>query len=190
MESFLEVLKLAANCLYDFPEDGGGFFLFGQTADDVLTGDNANEAVQIIHYGDKVVADDRVQQLADGGGDTDGGIFPENIPDVEALKLLHGAGITLIGKQPPEKVSFTDGAYVLALAVDDGYSAAAVVPEFFQPLAHGVVVVQIGDAMLRCQKVSNVHSDASFLMAGGPGRLGLVGIGCISIIYRKGLDNW
>ena len=45
--------------------------------------------------------------------------------------------------------------------------AAAVVPELLQPLAHGAVVVQVGDAMLWRQKVSNVHGDASFLMGRG-----------------------
>lgn len=151
---------------YDFSESRRGLLLFGQTADDVLTGDDANEAVQIVHHGNEVVPDDGVQQLVHRGGDADGGILPEDIPDVKPLQLLHGAGAgsSLVGQEPPEKISLADGAHVLALAVDDGDGAAAMVPELLQTLPDGVVVEQVGDAVLRRQKISDIHNEASFLM--------------------------
>jgi hypothetical protein len=78
---------------------------------------------------------------------------------VKPLQLLHGAGTrgTLVREKPPEEVSLADGAHILALAVNDGDGAAAVMPELFQALADGVVIVQISDAMFWCQKVSNIH---------------------------------
>ena len=160
--------------LHDFSEGGRGPLLLGETPDNVLPGDDADEAVQIVHHRDKILADDGVQQLVHGGGDADGGVLPENIPDVEPFQLLHGAGTggAFVGQKPPEEVPLADGAYVPPLAVDDGDGAAAVMPELFQALAYGVVVVQVGDAMLRRQKVSDIHNDASFLMgrrAGPPG---------------------
>lgn len=155
--------------LNDFPKGRGGPFLLGETADDVLPGDDADEAVQVVHHGDEVVPDDGFQQLIQGGGDADGGVLPEDVPDVEPFQLLGGAGTgeALVGEEPPEEVPLADGAHILALAVDDRDGAAAVVPELLQALAHGAVVVQVGDAMLWRQKVSNVHGDASFLMGRG-----------------------
>lgn len=160
--------------LHDFSEGGLGLLLLGETPDDVLPGDDADEAVEIVHHRDKILADDGVQQLVHGGGDADGGVFPEDVPDVEPFQLLHGAGTrgAFVRQKPPEEIPLADGAYILALAVDDGDGAAAVMPELFQALAYGVVVVQVGDAMLRRQKVSDIHNDASFLMgrrAGPPG---------------------
>lgn len=160
--------------LHDFSEGGSGLLLLGEAADDVLAGDDADETVQIVHHRDKILADDGVQQLIHGGGDADGGIFPENVPDVKPFQLLHGAGAgsAFVGQKPPEKIPLADGAHILSLAVDDGDGAAAVMPELFQALADGVVVEEVGDAMLWRQKVSDIHSDASFLMgrrAGPPG---------------------
>lgn len=163
-------------CLYNFPERRYGLFFLGKAADDVLPGDDADKAVQVIHYGDEIVADNGVQQFIQRGGYADGGIFPKNVTDMEPFQFLGGAGArgAFVGQEPPEKISFTDGTHILSSAVDDGDGATAMVPEFFQALAHGIVVVQIGDAVLRRQKVSNIHNDASFLM-GGSSRLGLGG---------------
>lgn len=180
------------DCLYDFPESRRDSLFLCQTADDVLTGDDADEAVQIVHYGNEVVPDDGIQQLINGSGDADGGIFPEDIPDVEPLQLFHGAGTggSLVRQKPPEEISLADGAYVLAFAVDNGDGAAAMVPELFQTLADGVVVIQVGDALLRRQEISNIHSDASFLLGRRESRLDHSGVGCISIIYRERLGKW
>ena len=164
----------AAMRLYNFSQGRRGSLLLSKTPDNVLPGDNADETVQIVHHRDKVVPDDGVQQLVHRGGNADGRIFPENVPDMEPFQLLQGAGagVALAGQEPPEEVPLADGAHILPLAVDDGDGAAAMVAEFLQSLAHGVVVEQISDAVFWRQKISDIHSDASFLMsrqAGPPG---------------------
>ena len=61
--------------------------------------------------------------------------------------------------------------------------------EFFQALAHRVIVIEESDAVFGSQKISNVHGNASFLM-GGASRLGRSGVAFVPIIYRKGLGKW
>lgn len=177
--------------LYNFPKGRRGFFFLREAADNILPGDNADKAVQIVYHRNEIVADDVVQQLIQGGGNTDRGVFPQNIPDMEPFQFLNGTGTrgALVRQEPPEKISLADSAYVLAFAVDDGNSTAAMMAEFFQALAHRVIVIEESDAVLGSQKISNVHGNASFLM-GGASRLGRSGVAFISIIYRKGLGKW
>ena len=136
-----------------------------QTTNDVLPGDDADKAVQIVDHRDEIVAGDVLQKLVERGRNPHGGILPKDIPDVEPLQLLHGAGTgrTLVGKEPPEEVSLADGAHILSLAVDDGDGAAAMVPELLQPLAHRVVVVKESDFVLGNKQIGNVHGSTSFL---------------------------
>ena len=60
-------------------------------------------------------------------------------------------------------------------------------PHFFQSLAEGEVIVQIGDTVLGDQKISYVHCDASFLGAGGPPVFDRIRF--IVIVYRKCLGK-
>lgn len=179
--------RLHATCLYDFSEGRRGFFLLCQIPDDGAAGDNADETVEIVHHGNKVVADDVVQQFVQGSGNADRGVFLKNVPDVEPLQVLDGAGAggALVGNEPPEEVSLADGSHVLALPVDDGNGAEAVVPEFFQALTHRVVVVKEGDAVFGDQEIRNIHDHASFLK-GGAARLGRGGLNvCIYNIQEE-----
>ena len=79
-------------------------------------------------------------------------------------RLFHG-GIVGV-QQSPEEISLADSAHIPAVPGDDGDGGIAVVPHLFQSLTEGAVIVQIGDAVLREQKISYVHFAASFLRAG------------------------
>jgi len=129
------------------------------------------------------MADDGVQQLVQGGGDADGWVFPENVPDAEPLQLFDGAWArgVLVGEEPPEKIPLADGAYVPAFAVDDRHGTAAMVPELFQALAHRAVVVEESHTVLRRQEISNIHNNASFLAGGSAWNV----VDALIIIYRK-----
>lgn len=176
--------------LYDLPQVRRDALLRREASDDVLSGYDADEAVQIVHYRNEVLADDAVQQLLQRGGDADRGIFPEDIPDVKPFQVLHGARgeRTLVREDPPEEVPLADGAHIPAFAVDDGDRAAAMVPELFQPLTQRVVVVQERDPVFGSQKISNIHSCASFLLGGTVRPVKWVD--AIFIIYRKALTEW
>jgi len=178
---------MGGKTLYDLSECGKCRLFARQMTDDILAGDDPDEAVQVIHHGDEVLTDDAVQELVQGGGDADGGVFPEDIPDVEPLQFLDGEiGCAFVGKEPPEEISLADSAHILSPAVDDGDGAAPVVPELLQPLAQGVVVVEVGDTVFGGQQISNIHSRASFLLRrGSPPGSRLVVRGTVSIIYRK-----
>ena len=104
-------------------------------------------------------------------GDPDGriAVAPQNVPDLQPLHVLHGVGsqgLAVLGQELPEEIPLTDCTDIFPIPADDGDGGIAVVPHLFQSLTEGAVIVQIGDAVLREQKISYVHFAASFLRAG------------------------
>ena len=155
---------------YDFAQQrrfhGGA--LIGKIPDDVLAGHDADKAVGIIHHGNEVLVHGTVEQFFHGDGDADRGIVvsPQNVPDLQLFQRFHGAErlrFRAFIQKAPEEVTFTDSPNVPPVPGDDRDGSVAVMVHFFQALTEGTVVVEIGNAALGDQKISNVHDFASFL---------------------------
>ena len=127
--------------------------------------------VKVVHHRDEVLVHGAVEELFHGDGDPDGriAVAPQNVPDLQPLHVLHGVGsqgLAVLGQELPEEIPLTDCTDIFPIPADDGDGGIAVVPHLFQSLTEGAVIVQIGDAVLREQKISYVHFAASFLRAG------------------------
>ena len=114
-------------------------------------------------------------------GDADGEVlgFPENVPYLELLQILHGAGplaLSLVSDEPPEEIPLADGADVLSVPADDGDGGVAMVPHLFQSLPERVVVIEVRDAFFGKQEISDIHETAPFLEDGKPACIWLFGL--------------
>ena len=126
--------------------NGTAGLFFCKITNDVLAGHDADECPQIVHHRDKVLVHGTLEKIIHGNGDTYRGvcILPEEVLDVELLRILHGADGSVGGvgvQQPPEKVSLADRTDVLAAAGDHGNGGVTVSVHFFKTLADGVIVI-------------------------------------------------
>ena len=96
-------------------------FPVGEISDDVLTGDNADETVVVVHNGNEVLLHGAGQQIVHADSDADRGIVvipADDVVDVELFHLPHGESTLLVLiyiQNAPEKVALTDCADILAV---------------------------------------------------------------------------
>ena len=169
--------------LYDFLQKR--FFRdllsFRKIADDVLSRDDADKTAAVVHHGDKILVHGAGEKFFHADGDADGEVlgFPENVPYLELLQILHGAGplaLSLVSDEPPEEIPLADGADVLSVPADDGDGGVAMVPHLFQSLPERVVVIEVRDAFFGKQEISDIHETAPFLEDGKPACIWLFGL--------------
>ena len=153
---------LSAACVYVWMSDdltqgmgAVGFVPIGKITDNVLAGDDADETVKIIDYGNEVLIHGVLEQFFHADSDPYRGIAVA-ANNVAYMQLFHGAHgtrllkIGIVRKEPPG---------------DDRDGRITMMPHFFQSLTEGEVIIKIGNTTLGDQKISNVHCNASFLRA-------------------------
>ena len=106
-----------------------------------LSGDNADESILVIYYGDKILGGGPFNQVMHGGGDTDGNIvLPAgdlHDPVGFCLAYVHIAHIL----QGPQQVALRKGTPVFTPAVEYGQGGETGGFHFFQSLAEGIVII-------------------------------------------------
>ena len=137
--------------------------MLGETGDDRAAGNDAAETVSVVHDGNKVLLQNR---LDDEGG------FCEHVErwaelgthDVPNTATLMVAQIGAFGFQNLlQKIAFGHTAEIMTVLVENGDGGVAVVAEQLQSLAHGIIGLQTNGASLGDHHFCNIHGESKIL---------------------------
>ena len=70
--------------------------------------------------------------------------------------------VVLLLHHMPQKITLGDGSHIISVPGEHREGGIAVLPEFFQSLPDGIVIVKVGHQRLGCQQRGYIHIKTPF----------------------------